>query len=416
MAKPASTRTRLFEVGTPSGKEVVAYPNYGVKIENTIEKRGFGIQTTESEGHSFPPPKGFRGDIGGPFRTTKSYPKEPWFAPGVSGMFDGFMSISFQGDMYITLPHPDNRDFPYPPTLESSNSDLEALGATAISRCQPTNSVADLSTFLGETVRDGLPHLVGSLLWESKTKDALRAGSGEYLNAQFGWVPLVSDIRKFADAVLSAGTVCSQYQRDAGKIVRRGYSFPSNIEFPISNTVFLLDQIAQGVISAGSVDYSNRGTIWRHRKVERRQWFKGSFTYALPTGNDTWSNMLRYSALADKLFGTSLTPEVLWNLAPWSWAADWFANIGDVLSNVSAFAQNGLVMPYGYVMEHTTVTDTYQLDKSGLKGSGPPTPLKLVTETKKRVQANPFGFGVKWEGLSPFQISILAALGIQRRR
>jgi hypothetical protein len=34
--------------------------------------------------------------------------------------------------------------------------------------------------------------------------------------------------------------------------------------------------------------------------------------------------------------------------------------------------------------------------------------------TKRRTEANPFGFGVSWKGLSPFQLSIAAALGISR--
>jgi len=36
------------------------------------------------------------------------------------------------------------------------------------------------------------------------------------------------------------------------------------------------------------------------------------------------------------------------------------------------------------------------------------------TVHKSRFPANPFGFGVGWEGLSPTQLAITAALGITR--
>jgi hypothetical protein len=114
-------------------------------------------------------------------------------------------------------------------------------------------------------------------------------------------------------------------------------------------------------------------------------------------------------AKANQLLGLDITPDTLWNLAPWSWAADWFSNIGDITSNMSSF-QQGLVMRYGYQMEHTIVSDTYSSVDKSLRTH----PLTFVVETKQRVKANPFGFGVTWEGLSPFQLSIAGALGLSK--
>jgi hypothetical protein len=69
------------------------------------------------------------------------------------------------------------------------------------------------------------------------------------------------------------------------------------------------------------------------------------------------------------------------------------------------------------MMEHSIKTDIYTFfGKSGIYGRPDLTvpPLRLVTETKKRVPASPFGFGITWDGLSPLQVSILGALGITR--
>jgi hypothetical protein len=120
---------------------------------------------------------------------------------------------------------------------------------------------------------------------------------------------------------------------------------------------------------------------------------------------------------ANQLIGTAITPETIWNIIPWSWATDWFANTGDIIHNITAFANGGLIMRYGYIMEHTVTTDTYNFQYNAPSGTKPKVaPLILVTETKVRRPANPFGFGVHWDGLSPFQISIAAALGLTKSR
>jgi len=167
---------------------------------------------------------------------------------------------------------------------------------------------------------------------------------------------------------------------------------------------------------AGSPNYP-LGTVVRTRETVRRQWFSGAFTYYIPDGLTARSRMSKFAAEADKLFGISLSPDTLWNLAPWTWAIDWFGNAGDVLSTYSDTIQHGLVMRYGYIMEHTIVRDTYTLSSSGLSmriQDQVVPPISYVTETKLRRKANPFGFGVSWDGLSPKQLSIAAALGLSR--
>jgi hypothetical protein len=116
------------------------------------------------------------------------------------------------------------------------------------------------------------------------------------------------------------------------------------------------------------------------------------------------------------LLGLELTPESLYNLTPWSWAIDWVSSLGSVISNLEDYQRYGLVMPYGYAMEHTVVQDTYYwVGPTSLKAGYIPTPIRLTTEVKKRVRANPFGFGLTWSALDRTQQAILAALGLSRR-
>jgi hypothetical protein len=109
----------------------------------------------------------------------------------------------------------------------------------------------------------------------------------------------------------------------------------------------------------------------------------------------------------------TLDPNVLWRLAPWSWLVDWFVNAGDVISNLTDMAIDGLVLQYGYMMEHTIICDELRLVGPRFKsGALVDTTLCLVTETKQRVKATPYGFGLSWSSFSPTQLAILAALGI----
>jgi len=125
--------------------------------------------------------------------------------------------------------------------------------------------------------------------------------------------------------------------------------------------------------------------------------------------------MDRHALEAKKLLGLTLTPDTLWNAAPWSWAVDWFSNTGDVISNVTDSVTDGLVMRYGYIMEHSIVKNIYSLTKPGTLNPDVRVPsITLVVETKKRRRANPFGFGLSWGSLSLRQQAIALALGLTR--
>jgi hypothetical protein len=116
------------------------------------------------------------------------------------------------------------------------------------------------------------------------------------------------------------------------------------------------------------------------------------------------------------LLGIRITPEVLWNLAPWSWAIDWFSNLGDVVSNLSDWATDGLALRYGYIMEHKSIYVTYSLvGKPRFLPEGTfASDVIAYRETKRREKATPFGFGLDWNTFSPRQLAIAAALGITR--
>lgn len=168
------------------------------------------------------------------------------------------------------------------------------------------------------------------------------------------------------------------------------------------------------VVSTTSLDsylISTPGVLTKTVVTRKRRWFSGCFTYYLKT--DRLARLEQYS---NRLYGTRVTTDLLWKIGPWSWAADWITNFGDVVRNTAAFANDGLVMRYGYMMEHTSVITEYSLRGMTLfDGQVLNLTQSFVTTTKKRRRATPYGFGFDPGTFTPRQWSIIAALGISRR-
>jgi hypothetical protein len=263
--------------------------------------------------------------------------------------------------------------------------------------------------------------MVGSSFWQDRAKKLgppPKRGSDEYLNWVFGWQPLISDIKKSVFALRNQDKLLAQYERDSGRLVRRRYDFPLERSETVDFVTSPRGPWGTHLGWDASVMYNNgnptQGTLSQSTIVEKERWFSGAFTYYLPAGYYSRSALIRAASKAKVLLGIELTPEVLWNLTPWSWAADWVANTGDVLSNVSDFAGDGLVMHYGYMMETSTVHRKWTLSNHGLRGAPEPLTLTFSSVKKQRIKASPFGFGLTWESFTPRQIGILTALGISK--
>lgn len=370
-----------------------------------------GWQTTISEGHPVYLLGKTRSDIGGPFSTqTTEYPgtdQNFWlYRPGIplGYQYKGVQTIKASFNL---------GDFPL--SAASGTDVLNALGSTAIARVEPTSPVFSASQFLGE-LREGVPRIVGGSVFRDETA-RFRSLGGEYLNVEFGWVPFKSDVDSFLYAVKNSHDILFQYQRDSGKNIRRRYNFPDTNTPPVVTdvgTAYPAPLLASALYASGH----GAGKLSYTTTVNKRQWFSGCFTYHLDMGTSQADKLIRHYQEAQKLYGVGITPETLWNLTPWSWAADWFANTGDVLHNISAQAFNGLVIRYGYMMEESIVTKTWNL--SDIWYTSEPYSHTFTqtfrTITKQRVPATPFGFGLNWDGFSTSQLAILAALGISRSR
>jgi hypothetical protein len=303
----------------------------------------------------------------------------------------------------------------FPGSPASSPSGLTPWGAKAASLVRPTAGELDLSTSLGEALREGLPALLGASTLKERTFKAKNVGD-EYLNVEFGWAPVVSDAQNLGKALANSGDIIDQYERDRGRLVRRRYTFDT--EKDQTTQILSLNKGPDGppISGVGGFGTSNNGVWSLETTTTIDRWFSGAFIYGSPLRETAVGESYSLAEKADRLLGLSLTPDVLWNLTPWSWATDWALNTGDIISYASDVATQGLVMRYGYIMEHSLRTYEYQLTGCVRRGrSLDGLTAVLSIETKQRRAANPFGFGLTWDGLTAAQGSILAALGITRK-
>jgi hypothetical protein len=405
MSTGSSIKSRNLDTFVHFGPVEVKIGNnpYFIYGPGAVKYRFSGIQVTESVGNRRSPDGKYRS--GGPFFTYRIDSRIP--TRKISANWGPWR---YSGP--ICMPGlPVNLNGHTPPEPDSSS--LDPYGAKAISIVDPTNSNAQLGIDLGEFITERRLSFPVINAWKRRASIAKAAGS-EYLAAQFGWLPLISDIRNGAQSVKDGNLILENYQNASGTDVHREFEFP--IEHSVDTSI-----VAKGTsavynpnVSIGPEAELNDQDVTRIRETTTRRWFSGSFTYT--SGEDSsLQKCLGINSEADKLFGISVSPDILWELTPWTWALDWVSNAGSVIHNATSLGLAGLVMRYGFIMEETSIVDTYTMPGTGLKGVfGTVPPIVMTYNVKRRRPANPFGFGLSWEGLSPTQLAITAALGITR--
>jgi hypothetical protein len=395
--------------------------NYGNYVGNYfyITNRTFAIsltgkQRTVSEGHFWPSRKVKGGDAGGPFLTQRnrllhagaSGYSDHFNAPGAGESYSGYLLPSYQSSAGASYLAP------------SSDDELVVVGTKLISLARPVAPLSGFGVTLGELRNDGLPHLVGHNLKEilKNFRSVPKAGSKEYLNWEFGWKPLWSDVMKTIKNVQRSDAIITQLYRDSGKPVRRRIGLPMESETVVTE---LDDGVGVSIYPpwpAGNfTGYAGvRGVTRKTVTTTRDLWFSGSFTYFIPRDDSILSKSKRFLLEANRVAGLRPDPELLWNLAPWTWLSDWFLNTGDIIANVTSYALDGLVMNYGYQMEHKQERTEFSTRTSFSSGAIFDSSQAWLRESKRRIRATPFGFGLNPSTFTSKQWAILAALGISR--
>lgn len=302
---------------------------------------------------------------------------------------------------------------PVPPTWASEQPALTALYATGFKKTRPGNPVASLGQFVAE-IRDPLT-VPGLLL---KRHMSFRSLGSEYLNVAFGWKPFVNDLRQMYHLQQTIQKRLDQIRRENGHGIHRK-AILMQTDSSINSSAHYGYAFAQcanppPTWPAGSTDYSS--TVRTYEK----QWFSAKYRYYIPNVDSVEWNMRAIAVL----FGTYPSPDVLWQVMPYSWLVDWFSNVGDIVSNASTNAVDNLTTQYSYTMRErlsetvNKVTTSWQAQAysgTNIPAGNCTLSSTFRTESKQRVGGgNPFGLSTSFNSLSGYQVGILAALGLSR--
>lgn len=361
-----------------------------------------------SEGHYRWQDPPYPGNVGGDFYATKEnvlhYPSASIHSQRPGSLYKNF---KYNGSIAVNAPFGVS-------SLSTVNPD--AFAGTAWDRLRP-----EKPSFEGLNALFELKDVPG-MLRQRFTRD-LRGAANFHLATQFGWLPLLRDVRNFVQTQRSAQKRLTWLIRNNGKPVRR--------RIEISNDVVVSSPVVENTFNVSSTGWYTPFTVAPHtinsagmtrtnyEEVTRRKWASARMRYWLPPGPQDveWTK-----GMLSRIYGLRPTPSVVYNAVPWSWLVDWFTNLGQLIENVSPGVADRLAADYVYIMESNEIRRITTVELS-LYGSDGSSPVRLsasahkLSSKKKRVMGSPFGFNVdQGTTLTGMQLSILGALGLSRLR
>jgi len=299
------------------------------------------------------------------------------------------------------------------PSLLSSNAlsdnTVRNMGDSAIGMSRPASPSVNLLTSAGELISDGVPSAPDLIRWRkalSSFRKLTKGAASDYVAWNFGWKPLETEIRTYYKRVVEADRILgSALKASANHTIKVGHSYPIASESSATNGNIVVYRWKDGFT------FGNQGKGGTWKQNLRRVWFEGKYLYFPPVPMAARNESRNFADFAKHVLGLQLTPEVLWNLSPWSWFSDWLTNTDVIMASVSDLLSDGMVPVQAFVMCHAR-REAEQASTS--LTSWTPVRSSTVFETKTRFLSVPYlGFGGTGT-LSTRQISILAALGIQR--
>jgi len=188
--------------------------------------------------------------------------------------------------------------------------------------------VVSIANFLYELkdIRTLLPKIESTL---AKTV------SGGFLNLNFGWLPLVSDLKKLGTLAQTFSQRLNFLKETYGREVRMGYSekFGYPTALPTTRTY-----------NSPYTDQATRYTLDDYNAVFRAN----GYLYHELEGLDDASRL--FSAFRAEL-GLNNPAKVIWTAIPFSFVVDWFARIGSYLDRLAE-------QPFEGVWEARRVTNS----------------------------------------------------------
>lgn len=402
-------RERIWPGGDYGGYATDSYT--GKKTAFIVKSPGGREVLGASQGHQYPYHEGgtFLVQKGLCVTTPTTIARERW------------ATISWEGN-HIPNPMPSPYDLLQVPSIPDTT--MVSMGTKGWDRLKPGRTSADVGQMIGE-LKDFGQMFKPVFSWKpgkegflnkspsqqlAAIKKAASDGRGvgnAYLAYEFGWNSFARDLDTLLESTMKLQSALKQLRRDNGKLVRRrGTISGGSVHSIVDQTGYGLFQPTVGPYWADS----GKAKATTITETINRFWFSGAFRYFIPDLPDSPVDLGNLR----RLLGLTPTPKLAWELTPWSWLADYFGNVGSVLSNVSGNAADSLVAVYAYVMGTEGNIVTRKVQFRGMSGRTYKCQYVMTRICKRRLGATPYGFGVDLSGISPKQAAILAALGLSR--
>jgi len=312
-------------------------------------------------------------------------------------------------------------------TLDQKVSDLsfQKQVSDVFANSSPDAQDASLLVSAIELLRGDVPSILKNFrkYWDEGQSLAKTLGS-EYLNVSFGWTPLMNEL---AGVIKHFMTLDRLLYYDSTRR-HRGWDGPSvSSTTAVANAIvcstqssnmlsYTADQNTQlenGAISGSVNDY----VLWsQDYRLSAR--FAG---IARPSRSANYFNEKALAVLEN--LGIVNDPDLIWELTPFSWLADWAINIGSGMENATYYSPSngGRSIDYAYVSTKTVSVRERQVLNLNPQ---PSTTIQRIHKGKSSIttvqtdrrRVSPFGIGVDLSGLTSGQFGILVALGLAKSR
>lgn len=242
--------------------------------------------------------------------------------------------------------------------------------------------------------------------------------SEEFLNYQFGWRPFVKDVTSLLDVVINVEDHIADTTRRNNAWMKRTWT---------EDVVESLQLVhSEGGLASSRITPIQTGDWWQpwttnymvYRESITEVWYEGVFKYYRPEFDadlESGYPAVRKARQILSILGGNVTPTVLYRVTPWTWLADWFANLGDNLQMLEDQLSGQVAAKYMYIMHHNTEQYRYISSSQAYNGTFVAVEAYRRLEVKRRVQsAGAFSFALRSGSLTGRQLAILGALGLTR--
>jgi hypothetical protein len=303
-------------------------------------------------------------------------------------------------------------------TDEPTESDSEFI-TRAIAGLNPSRASASGAVFMAE-LRE-LPSLFQNLGEEIAERGFLRGNASAHLSVQFGWAPVIRDLRKFmtlADKVRRRVEELKEL-RGTGKL-RREFKEKDGRGTQVKVATIRHSEALN--IGLGGIPNEDQ-TIWYdvHTEMRTTRWAVIEFLNDFPDVLISNSDGKRWDEAHRLVFGTQIDGPTIWQAMPWSWLIDWTSNMSEFVKSQNNVA--GHKLGETILMKETQRVSTISpvLDEDpGFNGQWSYTliPGSLETITKERILGIRPTVKYTDESMAilgnEFKTSILSALFVQK--